>query len=136
AKAEARRVYTHAWQLIRWRLLTKFGDMPAVIGLEQTEARSPRLIRRNHGDRDISPSIFVMANEVAIIHLIEMVTGKDQDVIRVEVADVHHDLAHGVGCALEPVFVLRRLLCGQNVYESIGESTEAVSARNVTIERS
>ena len=86
-------------------------------------------------DGDVGPPIDVRVDHLGVVHAIQMIAGEDQVVVGVVAHEVPRGLAHGVGGALEPVRVLRRLLGGQDLDEARAEQVHAVGLADVAVER-
>ena len=66
--------------------------------------------------------------ELAVVHLVKVVTGKNDHVCRVELQNVGHHLTYCIGSSLKPVPILRSLFCGENLDKSIREPAESIRA--------
>ena len=71
----------------------------------------------------------------AEIHLIQLVTGKNEDIIRFSVHDVTDTLPHGIGGALEPTLAAGSLLRSQDAHEAAVELVEHIRALHVLMQR-
>src|ERR1044072_1963524 len=73
--------------------------------------------------------------KLAIVHVIQMIAGKNQKRVDAPISDVRQYLAHCVGSSLKPVRARRCLLCCEYLDKSVRELREAISLRDVSIER-
>jgi len=74
-----------------------------------------------------------MANQVRIIHAVEMVAAQNDNLVRVIIHGVIQSGAHRIAGALEPGVAVGSLLGGENVHETVSESIESVSLHDVTV---
>jgi hypothetical protein len=69
------------------------------------------------------------------IHLVELITGKNDDVLHIGIRQEMFDaLPNRIGSALKPVRIVRSLLGGKDIDESAAEHVELVSLNNVLVE--
>ena len=102
-------------------LLLKLGDAVVFVRVENAEAR--RFLPRHfaHGDGQIRAVFDVIAQHRVVIHLIDMVAGEHQHVLRVPLSDERNVLIDGVGRALVPFAGLAGLVRRQNVNAAVGK---------------
>jgi hypothetical protein len=109
-------------------------DGTFAIEAEDTHLRRRLEIHGLGGDRDIGFLITMRIEQFFIVHPIEMVAGQDQIVFRLVLKEVPGGLTDGVGRALIPVGIVRRLFGGENFDEAAGETVEAIGVRDVPVE--
>ena len=68
--------------------------------------------------------VFVGADQLRIVHPIQVIAGEDEVVVGLVLGDVSDRLANGVRGALIPVRVVGRLLGGEDLDEPAGEPVE------------
>ena len=85
------------------RFLLKILDIAVVIGNNnaKTAGLSPRY--RHAGNCHICPFCFMVIQHHFIIHLINMVTTKDQYILRIVLLNIFHILINSIGCSCIPV---------------------------------
>ena len=76
-----------------------------------------------------------MVKQGGIVHTVEMIPGKDQDVLRRVRKKMAQTLSYRIGSALVPVGALRSLLGRQNSNEPLREEAESVGLVNVSVQR-
>ena len=77
-----------------------------------------------------------MLNKTAVVHPVELVTGKNQVVVHVPFVEKSLVLTDCIGGALKPAWAFWGLLGCQNLYKALAESSRKVVAhRQVTIQR-
>ena len=87
------------------------------------------------GDRDVGLSIDVRFDDLRVVHAVEVIAREDQVVVGFVPRDVARRLADGVGRALEPVRVVRRLFGRQDFDEALAEQIHPVGLADVPVER-
>ena len=73
-----------------------------------------------------APLLPVRVDQLAVVHAVEVIAGEDQVVVGVDAGEVPGRLADGVGRALVPVRVVRRLLGREDLDEAAREAVEPV----------
>jgi len=96
------------------RLLLKLGDTVILIGDHDTEAACLFDRNRHTCDGDICVVCFVIFQHNLIIHLIDVVAGKDQNVVRIVAFHVLQVLINGVRGTGIPVTALAPLVRRKN----------------------
>ena len=96
------------------RLLLKLGDTVILIGDHDTEAACLFDRHRHTCDGDICVVCFVIFQHNLIIHLIDVVAGKDQNVVRIVAFHVLQVLINGVRSTGIPVTALASLVRRKN----------------------
>jgi len=86
-------------------------------------------------NRDIGAVVFMGVEHAPKIHLVKLVPGEYKHMIKFVVHQVAQALPHGIGRALEPLGVIRRLLCRHDVDKAAAEGTELVRVFDVFIQR-
>jgi hypothetical protein len=76
----------------------------------------------------------VVADQVRVVHAVQVVAAEDQKLVGAVVGGVVQGGAHRVGGALEPVLPVGGLLGGQDVDEAVGEGVEGVGLHDVPVE--
>ena len=74
-------------------------------------------------------------DELVVVHPVEMIAGEDRSYLASCCDEVPGRLADGVGGALIPVRVVRRLLGGEDLDEAAGEAVQPVGVGDVPVER-
>ena len=102
-------------------LLLKLGDAVVFVRVEDAEAR--RFFPRHfaHGDGQIRAVLDVLAQHRVVIHLVDVVAGEHQHVLRIPLRDEGNVLIDGVGRALVPFAGLAGLVRRQNVNAAVGK---------------
>ena len=98
-------INTHGGQIaawLRWFLL-EILDIAIVIGNHNTKTAGfcPRY--RHAGDCYICALRLVIIQHHFIIHLVNMVTAKNQHILRIVLLNIFHILVNGIGCSCIPV---------------------------------
>jgi len=116
------------------RLLLEPDDL--AIGIEMEDAHLRRVFRadRLRRDGDVGARLDVRLDQIAEVHAVEMVTGKNQVVVGIVAGEVAGGLADGIRRPLEPVGALRRLFRGKHLHESFREDVETVGLRDMPVE--
>ena len=122
-------------QTLRAGLFFERHDLTA--GVESEDAHAGRIVRRDRlrGDGDVGLAIDVRVDEIAEVHPVEMVAGKNQVVVGIVRSDVACRLPDRVGGALEPAGVVGRLLGGEDLDEAVAEQIHPVGLGDVPVER-
>ena len=104
-------------------LLVELIDLAVLVGVEDTEARS--LLKGNVDDRDGAGGVLrlVILEHLVVVHLVDVVARKNDDIVGIIALDVVDVLINGVSGARVPVRALDRLI-----------GAEAVNARVHTVE--
>ena len=87
-----------------------------------------------HGDGHVGLVLMVRVDELAEVHPVELVAGKNHHLGGGVFGDIADLLAHGVGGALVPVGRLVGLLGGQHLDEALVEGVELVGVGDVAVE--
>ena len=77
----------------------------------------------------------MLGDDLAEIHPVELVAAQNEHVIERMIQKMNHVLAHGVGGALIPRGVRRRLFGGEDFHEAAAEVVELVGLRDVPVQR-
>ena len=93
------------------------GDAAGVVGFQDAEAGGVGAADREGGDGEVGLGGQVVAQDLAEIHAVELVAAEDEEIFVVALEEIAQVLAHGVGGALVPGRVHRRLLGGQDLDE-------------------
>ena len=118
------------------RLLHESRDPPIVRHFHDSEC--PRGLRphRRRRHRDLRPGRDVLLEDLAKIHLVELIAGKnDSELVRIG-GKVIEVLPHRVGRALIPIHAVGALLRRENLDESGGEGVEPIALLDVPVEGS
>src|SRR5208283_2707934 len=115
-------------------LLLKANDAPILIGFEDTELLGGLSDGDSDGgDGDIGGGIDVLLEHSGVVHLVDMVAGKDEDKLGALAADGVNILINGVGSALVPL--LRHAhLRGKHLDEFAEAHQRGPPGANVAIE--
>ena len=116
-------------------LLLEFIDRAVLAGIHDTEAG--RFLERNlaHGDGAVGITLLMEAEHGGIVHLVNMVAGQDQHVIRVIALDKGDVLIDRVGCALVPFGILALGIGRQDLHAAVrGVQTPRLAVSDVLIE--
>ena len=68
------------------------------------------------------------------IHLVQLIAGKDQNVVKIVVDHVVHRLTYRICRSLKPVGRIGCLFSGQNIYKAMRKHVEGVGIFDVLIE--
>src|SRR6478609_9992427 len=91
---------------------------------------------RKGGDRYSGATVNMLLNQYVEIHLIQLITRKDQYILKFMIKKMVHALTNGIGCSLKPILVGHSLFGCQQVNKGATERTEMVRILNMTIQRS
>ena len=125
----------HRAQPVNRRLLLEAFDLTEIV---ETEDPHLRCLASGTGWAAIvmsAPTLDVRVDQLAEVHAIQVVAGEDQVVLGVVAREMSRALADRVGCALEPLRAIRRLLRGQHLDEAARKHVEPVGLGDVTVER-
>ena len=98
-------------------------------------AGASSIVDRLRRDGDVGAPIDVRVDHLVVVHPVEMIAGENQVVVGVVAREVPRRLPHGVGGALIPVRIVRRLLGGQDLDEALAEQVHPVGLGDVPVER-
>jgi hypothetical protein len=120
-----------------WRLglLLERDDLPVALEPEDAHLRRRLRVDRLRRDRHVGFVCLVRVDELAVVHAIQMVAGKDQVVLRLVLREVPGRLTDRIRRALIPVRIVRRLLGRKDLDEPAGESIESIGIGDVAVER-
>ena len=116
-------------------LLFKFIDGAVLAGIHNAKAGG--FLERNlaHGDGAVGIALLMEAEHGGIVHLVNMVAGQDQHVIRVIALDKGDVLIDRVGCALVPFGILALGIGRQDLHAAVrGVQTPRLAVSDVLIE--
>src|SRR5688572_14912319 len=114
-------------QHLFFRFFYKRLDKSFVIFFQYTEFGSISFCNRNGGNRDLGSQFFVVFKHFLEVHLVKLITGKDQNVFTFERCNMPETLANGIGSSLVPCWIIRRLLGSEYVYKGRAEGAEMIS---------
>src|SRR5262249_11427232 len=89
------------------------GDPVSGVHLHDAEVTCITEGNGNRADGQVGASLEMGADHVAVVHLVNVVAGENQNVLRVRLLDAVDVLVHGVGRAFVPVLI-DALLRGQH----------------------
>ena len=138
-EAEDSGVNSHRLESIASGLLRKINDAASLIDLHETEGSGALLVHGHGRDSDVSANLAVLADEILVIHAVEVVAGEDDVLIAVGLSEEPKVLAHSVRSTLEPVLVDGALLRGENLDEALaveGADVAVVRLGQVAVEGS
>src|SRR5271166_420189 len=116
-------------------LLFEAVDAAVLIDIDHAEAGGLREINLDGSQGDIGGGVFVLPHHLAVIHFIDVIAAKDEDVLGLLGADGVNVLVHRVGGALIPL-VADALLGRKDFHELANLAAENVPAfTDVAIER-
>ena len=108
-----------------------------LVGAHQAKGFSLLGIHRKSRHGEISTGLTVVLNKQAVIHPVELVTGKNQILINIPFLEQPLVFAHRISGAFKPGGTLRCLLSSQHLHKALTKTcTEVVGLREVTIQRS
>ena len=96
------------------RLFLEFGDPEVLVGVHDAEAAGLLKGNLQDGDGAVRAGFLVGLQHLLIVHLVDVVAGEDQHVVRVVAVDEVEVLVDGVGRALVPVRAGLGLIGGQH----------------------
>ena len=117
------------------RLLDELDDPALLIGVHDSKTGRRRAIHRNGAHRDVRVCLKVLAQDVAIVHSVELVAAQNDVVIDRTLEEVAKVLPDCVRSSLIPMRALRGLLCGQNLNETRGKIVELVARVDMPVQR-
>src|SRR5690348_647915 len=90
---------------------------------------------RNSSNGNICAILFMNAEHLRKIHLIQLVAGKNEHMIELVILNMSQTLAHRICRTLEPLRVIGSLLSCHNIYKAGSESAELVSVFDMFVQR-
>src|SRR5262249_39753029 len=134
-QAELRRIDKHPLEGFALRFFAELDHSSAIVDLHQPKPR--RIFSQSGGppSRDVCAGVFVTRDEMAVVHSIKMVAGENQDRVALVVVEMMKTLPYRIGGALKPIGAFGCDFGRENLYKAVGETTEAIRARDMTIER-
>ena len=123
-------VHLHRLESIALGLLRKLDDLAGVVDLHETERSGALLVHGHRGDGDVSAHLTVLEDEGLVVHAVKVITGEDDVLVALGLAEEPEVLAHRIRGALEPVLVDRALLRSEHLDEPL-----AVANANVAVVR-
>jgi hypothetical protein len=118
-----------------FRLLDELDDLALFIGVHDSKTGCRRAIHRNGAYCDVRVCLKVLAQDMAVVHAIELVAAQNDVVIHRSLEEVAKVLPDCVGSSLIPMRSLRRLLCRQNLNETRGKIVKLVARIDVAVQR-
>ena len=105
----------------RWilRLLDEVGDEAVRIDRHHAECGGVLARHVDAGDGDFATVLDMIGEREGVVHLVDVVTGQDDDVLAAETLDDVVVLVHGIGGALVPVGLIETLLGGHHIDELV-----------------
>ena len=119
---------------ILW-LLDELDDPALVIGMHDPEARSRLSVHRYRPDGQIGLGFDVLAQDVSVIHAVELIAAEDDVIGERALEEVAQILSHSVGRSLIPMGASGCLLGSQNLYEAWREVVELEGRGDVLMQR-
>ena len=138
-EAEDSSVHSHRLESIASGFLCEIDDAASLIDLHETEGSGALLIHGHGRDGDVSANLAVLADEILVIHAVEVVAGQDDVLVAVGLVEEPKVLSHSVRGTLEPVLVDGALLRGENLDEALtveGSDVAVVRLGQVSVEGS
>ena len=77
-------------------LLLELGDAVVLVRHHQTKAGSFLPVHFHNGNRELCALLLVEAQEVCVVLLADLVTGQDDDILRIVVIDKADILVNGI----------------------------------------
>ena len=108
-------VHLHRLESIALGLLRKLDDLAGVVDLHETERSGALLVHGHRGDGDVSADLTVLEDEGLVVHAVKVITGEDDVLVALGLAEEPEVLAHRIRGALEPVLVDRALLRSEHL---------------------
>ena len=111
-------------------------DTAITAGAHQAKVLSLGRIYGEGANGELGAGVDVVLNKTAVVHPVELVTGKNQVVVHVPFVEKSLVLTDCIGRALKPAWAFWGLLGCQNLHKALAESSRKVVAhRQVTIQR-
>ena len=110
------------------RLFDEIGDPPVVVDPHDAECRGFLAGNFQTGHRHIGIFGDVVGQHFSVIHFVDMVAGKHQDIVRNIGAQDVEILVHRIGCSEIPVFFRGSLRRGQNIDKLLEAAVEETPA--------
>ena len=101
-KSEAGCIHSHRLQGITFRLFLELFDITLIIGAHETESLSLGRIHRQSSHGEISTAGAVVLDKFAVIHPIQLVTGKDEVFIHIPLLEQPLIFTNSISCSLKP----------------------------------
>mmetsp|Transcript_28085 Transcript_28085/g.61482 ORF Transcript_28085/g.61482 Transcript_28085/m.61482 type:complete len:326 (+) Transcript_28085:675-1652(+) len=131
-------VHLHGLELVAGGLLGEGNDAAGVVDLHEAEVGGAGVVHGQAGHGDVGAHGAVGADELGVVHAVQVVAGQDDHVLDLLVLDVGQQprvLADGISGALEPLLVGGGLGGGQHLHEALGpDGALAVRAGQVAVE--
>ena len=103
------------------RLLLKLVDLAVLVGVHNAEALGLLQSHLQHGDGAGGLGLLVLGHHVGVVHLIDVVAGEDDHIVRVVQVQEADVLIDGVGGALVPgALISLPHVGGQDVHAAVG----------------
>ena len=117
----AENINTHGCKIAAWilRFLLKLGDPTHLIGHHNTKTTCFLHRYRHTGDCHICFICLVKIKHHLIIHLINMVTGQNQDIVRIILFHVIHILIDRIGRSCVPLTACTFFIWGKYSYTAL-----------------
>jgi hypothetical protein len=115
-------------------LFLEGDDPPALVCLEDAEAR--RILDRNgdHRDSDVGVLLTMVADELVIVHPVEMVACQNEDIARFPARDPRHLAANRIRRPLVPVGTRQRLFRRKDLDIAVAKDVELIGSVDVAME--
>ena len=92
-------------------------------------------VDRCRGNSQVSSGLFVLLQHSSVVHAVELVTAKDQEILVGALQEIAEILTNRVGSSLIPVVVAGCLLGGKDMDEILAKMVKLVGIRHMPVER-
>src|SRR5690625_693415 len=123
-------------KLLHGRFFDKALDPSIFSGLHDTESGGIFSRNRDRSDRQLGITLLVEFKHLPVVHLVELVSREDQDILILMIPQMVQGLADGISRPLVPLLTSRRLFSSQNIYKPLAEDVKIVGVLDVTVQRS
>ncbi len=110
-------------------------DPPARVGLHDPEAGRGHTVDRNGGNGQVGVGFHMLQENLPVIHAVELVAGKNDEVFVGALEEIPEILAHRIGRALIPLRPFGSLLRGKDLDKAGAEIVEFVAGVDVPVQR-
>ena len=135
-EAQGLGIDSHLGQVFTLWLFPEFLDASISAGAHQPESFCLGGIHWQGAHGQLGAGIYVVLDEAAVVHPVELIPREDQVVVHVPFMEEGLVLPDGIGGAFKPAGAIRGLLGRQHFYKPLAKpGRKVVAHRQVTVER-